>query len=198
MWMDDEEYDYYLARRSSDSAFELIGFVLKVSMYAVYYGVLTTGYALYHLLLHSPIVLAAYWGGVLLEAPLSKVVAQPFWLQLGAGGVIAYLTQAFIYFIKGNVQRLRLDRKYTWWLLLTICTLTICLIPAWGVWATLKYYFGHIQEVRVFGPLAVPVVAGLVYTRYKFHKDACPAPVYWAYRLGVHTSKLAQTVFYIP
>ena len=198
MWMDDEEYDYYLARRSGDSAFELIGFIFKVGMYAVYYGVLAAAYILYCLLLHSPIVLAAYWGGVLLEAPLSKVVAQPFWLQLGAGGAIAYLTQAFIYFIKGNIQRLRLDKKYTWWLLLIICTLIICVVPAWGAWVTVKHYFGHVEEVRVFSPLAVPVVAVLVYTRYKFHKDACPTPVYWAYRLGVHTSKLAQTVFYIP
>ncbi len=198
MWMDDEEYDYYLAQRSSDSAVGLVVSIFQMGMLVVYHGVLASAYVLYHLLLHSPIVLAGYWGGVLLEAPLTKVIAHPFWLQLGAGVTIAYLTQAFIYFIKGNVQRLRLDKKYTWWLLLIICTLIICVIPAWGIWATMKHHFGHIEEVRVFGPLTVPVIAVLIYTRYKFHQDACPAPVYWAYRLGVQTSKLAQNILYIP
>jgi hypothetical protein len=187
---EDEEYEYR-RRRDGDAAVQLIGTLLKLGMSILAHGVLVAGHVALYLVQHTPVVLDGYWSGYLLNKPFTQVVAEPVYLQFTSGLAVAYTTEAAIYFFKGIMQQLRLDKKRIWWLLLIVSTLIICIAPALIAWRLLQYHYGQVLEVRIFGPLAVPVVAGLVYWRYKLHKDTCPAIVYWSYRLGSHAGKWA-------
>jgi len=194
---EDEEYEYR-RRRDGDPAMLLIGTLLKLGMTVLTHGVLVAGHVALYLMQHTPVVLVGYWSSYLLKKPFTQVVAEPAYLQFTAGLAAAYTTEAVIYFFKGIMQQLRSDKRLVWWLLLILSVLIICVAPALIAWRMLQYYYGQVLEVRVFGPLAVPVVAGLVYWRYKLHKNICPSIVYWSYRLGWRTSKWTQNLLFIP
>ncbi len=121
-------------------------------------------------------------------------------IQWVSGIMIACLTYAFIFYLKGFMQALRLKGIYTWWIILLILVGVTCIVPGLLTRAILLKIESF--EVLKYSPiLSWLIVAGIsaaVYARYKFHKDSCPRMVYWAYQLGAGTAGKVADMVSIP
>jgi hypothetical protein len=151
--------------------------------------------AVFRLFFHAIVLFFLFLPGIfcayLLLTWLKKPIGDPhgwdyFWWMLG----IVYLLECLVFFLKGWHLRLKDRDNLLWMLLWLICILYCFALP---VLMMHEFILGQVrhhpaQDLSTRGMIiiwvAAVVTAGLIFWRYRLHKDTAPPLFRWAYRLG--------------